>query len=43
MFSKGVRKYIREEKGRIRRQVSGLEKQKVAIADLLKRFTPAHA
>ncbi len=35
---KSLRKYIRQEKGRIRREVLDLKKQKELINDLYKKF-----
>ena len=37
-FSKGVRKYIRNEKARIRREVSGVKKQKEFIDSIYQKL-----
>jgi hypothetical protein len=38
-FSRSVKKFIREEKARIRREVSDLAEQKRLVEELYKRFT----
>lgn len=37
-ISKGLKKYIRKEKARIRREVSDIERQKQLIQDLYKQL-----
>lgn len=38
MYPKSVRKFIRDQKARIRKTVSDLEKQKNLIAELYQKF-----
>lgn len=38
-LSKGIRKYIRTKKARIRREVLDMEEQKRLIKELYKKFT----
>ncbi|MCK4781815.1 hypothetical protein KAS79_02730 [Candidatus Parcubacteria bacterium] len=38
-FSKGLRKFIRKEKSRIRREIFDLEEQKKQINELYKKFS----
>lgn len=40
-FARGIRKYIRNEKARIRREVDDVAKQYEMIGQLVKRFRPA--
>gem|GEM_PF-5471089 len=40
-FARGVRKYIRTEKARIRREVVDISKQQELITTVIKRFSPA--
>lgn len=40
-FSRGVKKFIRGEKARIRREISDLGEQKRLIEELYKQFTKA--
>ncbi len=37
-LSRGIRKYIRQEKARIRREVFDIEKQEKKIEELYKRY-----
>jgi len=37
-LSKSVRKYIRKEKARIRREVFDIDEQKILISELYKKF-----
>ena len=39
-FPKGIRKHIRKEKARIRRQILDLKGQKKLINELYKKFAP---
>jgi hypothetical protein len=39
-LSNSIRKYIRKEKARIRREVLGTEEQKKLIDEIYQRFTP---
>jgi len=39
-LSKSMRKYVRKEKTRIRREISDLKKQKELIKQLYQKFTP---
>ena len=40
-FPKGIRKHIRKEKARIRRQILDLKEQDKLINELYKKFPPA--
>lgn len=40
-LSKGIRKYIRTQKARIRREVLDVEEQQKLIKELYKKFTSA--
>ncbi len=39
-LSKGIRKYIRKEKARIRREVLDIKEQRKQIEELYRKFSP---
>jgi len=42
-FPKGIRKFVRQEKARIRREISDSEKQKQLISDLYEKLFKNYA